>query len=294
MCLETAAACPAAKGQATDAVSRLAYMGKVMPAAAAGRVEILGVPISKVDQGRAISTLAAWIDRRDESERNAHYVCACDVHSVMRAQDDSRHMEALRGAEMIVADGTPLVWVSRLRGVKDIERVPGPDLLTAVAIRSLETGWSHYFYGGADGVAGRLAERLARNYPGINIAGTHCPPFRSLTADEIEADVERINASGADIVWIGLGCPKQEIWMLENRARLEGRVLVGVGAAFDFHTDRIQRAPQWMRDHGLEWLHRLMSEPKRLWRRYLVMAPKFVAKSLAETAMTAVGRRAVA
>ncbi len=211
----------------------------------------------------------------------------------MRAQDDAKHMSALKGADMVTADGTPLVWVARLRGEKRLSRVPGPDLLSAVCERSEREGWSHYFYGGAEGVAGRLAERLQRDYPDINIAGTHCPPFRALSAEEKKTDIARINASGADIVWVGLGCPKQEIWMLENQAGLKGQVVIGVGAAFDFHTGRIERAPRWMRENGLEWLHRLASEPRRLWRRYLVLAPRFVVLSLAET-IGQLGRKALA
>lgn len=252
-------------------------------AAGIGSVEILGVPVSVVNEASAVDTVAGWIAERRARPGASRYVCACDVHSVMRAQSDASHMQALRRADMIVADGTPLVWVSHLRGEHGIARVPGPDLLTAICQRSEAEGWSHYFYGGAEGIAGRLAERLSRSYPDLSVAGTHCPPFRPLTADEKQADIDRINASDADIVWIGLGCPKQEIWMLENHDKLQGRILIGVGAAFDFHTGRIERAPRWMRDNGLEWLHRLASEPQRLWRRYLVMAPRFVALSLAET-----------
>lgn len=258
------------------------------------RVEILGVPVSKVDRRSAVAKIAGWVSERRSAQRPgvAHYVCACDVHSVMRAQSDGAHMRALRTADMIVPDGAPLAWVSWLRGEREVGRVPGPDLLTAVCERSLAEGWTHYFYGGAPGVAGKLAKDLADRYDGLNVAGSECPPFRAMSADEVAGDIERINASGADIVWIGLGCPKQEIWMLENHARLQGRVVIGVGAAFDFHTGRIERAPAWMRERGLEWLHRLASEPRRLWRRYLVLAPKFVAMSLAET-VGLIGRRAM-
>ena len=260
-----------------------------------GRVTILGVPVSTVDKSSAVTTIGRWIsDRRfgGAVRGTARYVCACDVHNVMRAQTDSLHMRALRNADMIVPDGAPLVWVSRLRGERGVGRVAGADLLSAICERSIREGWSHYFYGGEPGVAGQLAQRLAERFEGLNVAGTECPPFRPMSPEEVERDIARINNSGADIVWVGLGCPKQEIWMLEHQARLQGRVVVGVGAAFDFHSGRIERAPAWMRDHGLEWLHRLLSEPQRLWRRYLVLAPKFVALSLAET-VGVVGRRAM-
>ena len=261
------------------------------------RVEILGVPVSAVNRSGAVAAIGGWVAERrkaapGQSPSAGRYVCACDVHNVMRAQSDATHMRALRKSDMIVADGAPLVWVSWLRGERHIGRVAGADLLSEVCERSVGEGWSHYFYGGEPGVAGKLAERLAERYEGLNVAGTECPPFRPASPAEVERDVARINASGADIVWVGLGCPKQEIWMLENHARLEGRVVIGVGAAFDFHSGRIERAPVWMREHGLEWLHRLTSEPRRLWRRYLVLAPTFVALSLAETA-SLMGRRAM-
>lgn len=266
-------------------------MGRVM--AARGTIEILGVPVSVVDQASAIATVGGWIEERRQRRAKPRYVCACDVNNVMSAQTNKVHMQALRRSDMILPDGAPLVWVGRLRGESRMGHVPGPDLLPAICQHSLETGWSHYFYGGAEGVADKLAERMAASYPGLNVAGTHCPPFRQLTPDEMQHDLDRINASGADVVWIGLGCPKQEIWMHEHHAGLQGRVLIGVGAAFDFHSGRIERAPLWMRQRGLEWLHRLISEPRRLWRRYLVNAPKFVALSLAESAAL-MGRRMVA
>ena len=217
----------------------------------AGRIEILGVPVSVVDAGSAVETIGRWIGDRRKRKVPSRYVCACDVFSVTSAQSNPEHMRALKGADMIVPDGTPLVWVSWLRGEARIRRVPGPDLLTILCERSITEGWSHYFYGGAEGVAGTLAERLAERYPGLNVAGTECPPFRPMSAAEVEQDLGRINASGADIVWVGLGCPKQEIWMLKNHAGLEGRIVIGVGAAFDFHSGRIERAPLWMREHGL-------------------------------------------
>ncbi len=239
---------------------------------------ILGVPVSRVTMGSAVDRLAGWIEAK-----STHYICASDVHSVMRAQDEASHMEALRKADMVLPDGSPLVWVSHLRGERDINRVPGPDFMLAAVERSAKEGWRHYFYGGAEGVAGQLAETLADNYPGINIAGTATPPFRSLTEAEREASLRHIRDAKPDIVWVGLGCPKQERWMFDHLSQLDGIVLVGVGAAFDFHTGRVSRAPLWMRSNGFEWLHRLISEPRRLWRRYLLQAPRFVFQSLKET-----------
>ncbi len=242
------------------------------------RHSILGVPVSRVTMKTAVDRIATWITNKE-----SRYICASDVHSVMRAQDEASHMEALCKADMVLPDGTPLVWLSHLRGDREMTRVCGPDFMLEVAERSVKEGWRHYLYGGADGVAGTLAQTLSQNFPGINIAGTATPPFRPLTNDEMADALAHIRAAKPDIVWVGLGCPKQERWMCDHLAQLDGIVLVGVGAAFDFHTGRVQRAPLWMRSNGFEWLHRLLSEPSRLWRRYLVQAPRFVLYSLRET-----------
>jgi N-acetylglucosaminyldiphosphoundecaprenol N-acetyl-beta-D-mannosaminyltransferase len=240
---------------------------------------ILGVPVAAINIRQALDIMTGWI-----ASRHSAYICATDVNSVMRAQDDARHMEALRAADLIIADGTPLVWIARLRGERRMSRVCGPDLFTAACAASTRRGWRHYLVGGMPGVADELASCMKRENPGLEVVGVECPPFRSLTAAEDEEMLARINAAKPDIVWVGLGCPKQERWMLEHRPRLPGIVLVGISAAFDFHTERVKRAPIWMRTRGLEWLHRLMSEPRRLWRRYLVKAPRFIVASLVETA----------
>jgi N-acetylglucosaminyldiphosphoundecaprenol N-acetyl-beta-D-mannosaminyltransferase len=242
------------------------------------RAQVLGVPISVVDMETAMATIALWI-----RQKKTRYVCAPDVYNVVRAQDDPKHMAALQSADLVIPDGTPLTWVMRLRGEKIRERVCGPDLMLAVCRQSAAEGWRHYFYGGADGVASELAHNLKQRFPGLQVAGLDCPPFRPLSETEVSATIEMINAAKPDIVWVGLGCPKQELWMAENRGRIEGAVLLGVGAAFDFHTGRVRRAPAWMQTHGLEWLYRLAAEPGRLWRRYLVSAPRFCLASLAET-----------
>ena len=241
-------------------------------------ISILGVPVGAVDMPLTLRTLGTWI-----SEGKSKYVCATDVFNVTSARGNEHHKAALLDADLVIPDGTPLAWIGRLRGDRQIRRVCGPDLMLAACERSPSEGWRHYFYGGAEGVAHALAQKLKVEYPGLQVVGTECPPFRPLTEEETDQMVNRIQKSGADIVWIGLGCPKQEIWMHDHVHRFKGAVLIGVGAAFDFHTGRIERAPAWMRNHGLEWLHRLASEPRRLWRRYFVYAPRFVILSLVET-----------
>lgn len=222
--------------------------------------------------------ISQWVNDR----RNV-FVCAADMNSVMQAQRDPAHRRALQAADLVLPDGAPLAWVSRSRGRKTASRVSGPDLMLELCGRGVSEGWRHYFYGGAPGVADSLAASLQNRFPGLRVTGTEAPPFRALTMDEQQAALHRINAAGPNIVWVGLGCPKQELWMHAHAAALPGTVVIGVGAAFDFHSGRLARAPQWMRKNGLEWLHRLASEPRRLWRRYLVLGPQFLVLSSLET-----------
>jgi N-acetylglucosaminyldiphosphoundecaprenol N-acetyl-beta-D-mannosaminyltransferase len=244
----------------------------------AAKVHILGSPVSAIDMPAAISWLSERISRRAGA-----FVCVADVHSIMRARTDPGHAKALATADLVTPDGTPLVWIARLRDVPQISRVCGPDLMSAACEESLKTAWRHYFYGGAEGVSERLAEALQRRYRGLQVVGTATPPFRALTPAEDEAEVQAICEARPDIVWVGLGCPKQEAWMASHAKRLPGAILIGVGAAFNFHTGDIKRAPRWMRNNGLEWLHRFASEPRRLWRRYLQLAPRFLVLALMET-----------
>lgn len=242
------------------------------------RVDILGVPVSATTLDRACAQILRWAKKRE-----ARSVCVADVHSVMRARTDPSHAAALAQADMVTPDGKPLSLLARLRGARGMGQVCGPELMPLVCSRSAGHGIRHYFYGGAPDVAEALAKKYRSQIEGIEIAGVECPPFRELSAAEKAETVERIRASGADIVWVGLGCPKQERWCAENVAALGGAVVIGVGAAFDFETGRVERAPKWMRQASLEWLHRLCSEPRRLWRRYLVLAPRFIALSIAES-----------
>ncbi len=242
------------------------------------KTEILGVPLCAFAIDDAMSIIEAWI-----ADGKPRFVTACDVHGVMRAQADAQHMANLRRADMVTPDGMPLVWVGRMRGIEGMSRVAGPDLVTAMMARSEAAGWRHYFYGGAPGVAERMAERFRSRFPLLKVVGIESPPFREMSQEETTQAIGRINASGADIVWVGLGCPKQERWIADNLHAIDKAVAIAVGAAFDFHSATIRRAPLWMQRSGLEWLHRLCMEPGRLWRRYLVMAPSFVYLSIKET-----------
>jgi N-acetylglucosaminyldiphosphoundecaprenol N-acetyl-beta-D-mannosaminyltransferase len=235
------------------------------------RVNILGVGVSAITMAMALRTIEEWI-----TQRVPHYVCVTSVHGVMESQRDANLRQIHNRAGMVTPDGMPLVWLSRLMGFRRVERVYGPDLMLAVCERSTEWGHRHFFYGGGPGVAERLADRLQVRFPGLKLAGTYSPPFRPLTPEEDRAVVERINAALPDIVWVGLSTPKQERWMASHMGRLQAPVLIGVGAAFDFHAGLKQQAPRWVQRSGLEWLFRLVMEPRRLWRRYLINNPGFL------------------
>jgi len=235
------------------------------------RFGVLGVWIDAVDQRRAQEAIESWITDRQRS-----YVCVSNVHSVMEARRDESLRAVFNAAGLAVPDGMPLVWVGRLRGRRDVRRVYGPDLTLQLCERAARRGFTCFFYGGGPGVAERLAEALSRRFPGLRVVGAEAPPFRPLTTEEDEEAVRRINAAAPDVVFVGLGCPKQERWMAEHRERLHAPVLLGVGAAFDFHTGLMPQAPRWMMGAGLEWLFRLWQEPRRLWRRYLIYNPLFV------------------
>lgn len=236
------------------------------------RVDVLGVHVSAVDPAAALDEITSWVE-----QRRREYVCVTGVHGVMESQDDPALREVHNRSGLTVPDGMPLVWCAHKAGFAETRRVYGPDLMLAVLERAAERGWGSYLYGGAEGVPELLAERLQERFPGLRVVGTHSPPFRPLTEDESAQVVADIDASGADLVWVGLSTPKQERWMAEHRPLLQAPVLLGVGAAFDFHTGRVRQAPAWMQQRGLEWAFRLMVEPRRLWRRYLRNNPRFVA-----------------
>lgn len=241
------------------------------------RVEILGVQISAVDMSMALDVIESWLDTRDP-----HYVCCTSVNGVLAAQDDSSLIDVYRQAGLVTPDGMPLAWVARARGHAHVRRVYGPELMLACCERFREKGARHYLYGGAEGVPELLSARLRARVPGMQIVGFYSPPFRPLSERERAEDAERINESSPDMVWVGLGAPKQDHWMAANIGQLEAPVLMGVGAAFDFHAGLKKQAPAWMRRSGFEWLFRLMAEPRRLGRRYVIGNPRFLALLAAE------------
>ncbi|MFZ1890509.1 MAG: WecB/TagA/CpsF family glycosyltransferase [Candidatus Binataceae bacterium] len=235
------------------------------------RANILGVGVSAINLPIALDTIEDWIARREPN-----YVCVTGVHGVMESHRSSELREIHNRAGLVTPDGMPLVWLSRLMGFPEVARVYGPDLMLAICERSIARGWRHFLYGGAPGVPELLGRKLSEQFAGIEIAGMYSPPFRPLSATEDQDIVGRINDSGADIVWVGLSTPKQERWMAAHRAALNVPVLVGCGAAFDFHAGLKAQAPRWIQRSGLEWMFRLLSEPRRLGPRYLVNNPLFV------------------
>ena len=217
-----------------------------------------------------------WIDAMIAADSRGS-LSAAAVHLVMRAQEDDAVREAVLATTLVVPDGQPLVWALRALGHAGATRVYGPDLMASYCQHAARTGTPAYLYGGRnDAALVELAVRLRTRYPGLEIVGAHASPFRELSAEEDEADAVRIDASGAAVVWVGTGQPRQEQWMARMRARLAAPMLIGVGAAFDFHAGLVPQAPAWMGSHGLEWSYRLAREPRRLWRRYARYNPRFV------------------
>lgn len=237
------------------------------------RYNILGVGVSALTLAQARDLV---LGGRGQLRRG--YVCVTTVHGLSEAQSDPAFRKILNRSWLTTPDGMPLVWL----GPPGVERVYGPDLMLAVCEAGRASGLTHYLYGGAEGVAEELKAKLCARFPGLNIVGTYTPPFRPLTATEsaaLHADVARTRP---DVIWVGLGTPKQEHFMAEYAPTLESGVLIGVGAAFDFHSGRVRQAPRWMQRSGLEWLFRLGTEPRRLGPRYLKTNPLFVLRVLAQ------------
>jgi N-acetylglucosaminyldiphosphoundecaprenol N-acetyl-beta-D-mannosaminyltransferase len=234
---------------------------------------VLGVPLAITDYARTLD----WIDAA-VATRALAYICVAAVHTVMESREDPALRAAVLGAAFTVPDGQPLAWALRALGHDISARVYGPELMARACARAAGSDQRHYLYGGRDQSAlFRLTQQLRERFPGLRVVGGHAPPFRELTASELDTLAVDINAARPDVVWVGIGVPKQEKWMAAMRARLDAPVLIGVGAAFDFHAGLIPQAPPWMQRAGLEWAFRLIQEPSRLWRRYARHNPRFVA-----------------
>ena len=234
------------------------------------KIPIISTFIHHTSYRDACDRIEQWIENKTSC-----YIVAANVHVVMMSYWQRGYREILNRAELVTPDGMPLVWAMRLLGIKRQTRVYGPDLMLAWCDRSAKMGVPIYLYGGTIRTLERLQANLKRQFPNLIIAGVHSPPFRPLTAMEEAEDIERIHQSGAKVVFIGLGCPKQEQWMARQKGKLQA-VMVGVGAAFSFHSGEVSQAPRWVMRMGFEWLYRFSREPQRLWRRYLVNNPVFV------------------
>jgi N-acetylglucosaminyldiphosphoundecaprenol N-acetyl-beta-D-mannosaminyltransferase len=235
------------------------------------RVRIMGVNVSAITMADALATVEDWISRKAR-----HFVCITGVHGVIESQSDPKLLAIHEAAGMVTPDGMPLVWMARKLGYRNTERVYGPDLMLKLTALSAEKGYRQYYFGGAPGLAEQLRERLVERFPALQVAGTFSPPFKPVDAADDEAMVAMINAAKPDIVWVGLSTPKQEYWMDGHLGAIEAPVMIGVGAAFDFLAGTKRQAPLWMQRNGLEWLFRLFSEPRRLWRRYGKIVPRFL------------------
>lgn len=231
---------------------------------------ILNTRIDPTSYSAAVNQILSWV-----KERQSRYICIANVHMVMEAHDDVNFREVVNAADLVTPDGMPLVWILRWLGFRQQERVYGPTLTMHVLKSANKEGIAIGFYGGTPITLEKLKRNLLAQFPALNIVYSYAPPFRPLTMEEDEDVTNKINTSEARILFVGLGCPKQERWMAAHRGRIHA-VMLGVGAAFDFHAGVKPQAPHWMQHIGLEWLFRLSVEPGRLWRRYLIQNPRFI------------------
>lgn len=231
---------------------------------------ILGVNI-------AVTNMIGTVDYIEENldKIKGNYICISNVHTTVTAYEDNEYRKIQNGGVLALPDGKPLSIVSKVKGFKEAERVTGPDLMGELFKKSEEKGYRHYFYGSTEETLKLLNDRLLEQYPRLNIVGMHSPPFKSGVSLESSKFLSEINIKNIDFLWIGLGAPKQEKWMFEHKNKVNA-LMIGVGAGFDYYADKIKRAPMWMQKSSLEWLYRLMQDPKRLLKRYLVTNIKFI------------------
>lgn len=241
------------------------------------RPRVLGVPVSALTMSEAITTIGDWIAKGER-----HYVCTLDVHALMESQSAPDVLDIYRSAAMVTPDGMPLVWLLRRSGHSAADRICGPDLMPALFFQSQQHGYRHFLYGSSEATLALLQEELSRSFPAAKIVGRYSPPFRALTRAEEEDVDQLLNAADPDIVWVGLGAPKQDRWMAAHRAALKAPVLIGVGAAFDMIAGTVKRAPRFLRRTGCEWMFRVAQEPGRLTKRYLHSNSRFVISLIGE------------
>ena len=231
---------------------------------------ILGVNIAAINMKWLLDFIVKNIKKL-----SGKYICVSNVHTTVMSYEDESYKNIQNSAILALPDGGPLSSVGRKRGFKEMQRTTGPDFMEEILKISVEKGYKHYFYGSTDETLNQMKEVLAKKYPGLNIVGMYSPPFRALTPEEDAEIINKINDSNPDFVWVGLGAPKQEIWMYNHQDKIKG-LMIGVGAAFDFHAGNIKRAPKWMQNCNLEWFYRLMQQPKKLFSRYFKTNFKFI------------------
>lgn len=246
------------------------------PLAPRRRVPVVGAPIDALDWAGATETVSRWA-----AARESRYVCICNVHSVVTARDNADFRRAVESADMATPDGAPVAWTMRRKGLPNQGRINGPDFMLRLCAEAAARGIAVGLHGSTEATLDKLEAELRQRFPTLRIPYVVSPPFRALSEDEDREQCDRINASGVGILFVGLGCPKQEVWMHAHRGRVNA-VMLGVGAAFDYHAGTVSRAPRWMQENGLEWLHRLASEPRRLWQRYLDTNSRFIALTARE------------
>jgi len=228
-------------------------------------ISLLGVNVSRVNLVLAVDQICTWVRQKQRT-----YVCVAPVSTLVDARRDPKYMAVVNAAGMVTPDGMPVVWLARMRGCKEIGRSYGPDILLETCNRGQDLGIRHFFYGGTEGTLQKLQQKLRESYPQILIVGSYAPPFKPGVWQEDSKVLDRINGTAADVIWVGLGSPKQDFWMQLHRPLLNAPVIVGAGAAFDFCSGVKPQAPRWIQPLGLEWLFRLCCEPGRLWKRYLI------------------------
>ena len=237
------------------------------------RVNVLGVGISALNLERACAVMAEAVEKGRKG-----YISVTGVHGVTEAQDDPEFRRILNGSFLCTPDGMPMVWMGKLARHEKMDRVYGPDLMALICERGVARGWKHFFYGGAPGVAEELKAKLTARFPGMQVVGTYTPPFRALNADEERELTELVARTKPDFFWVGLSTPKQERFMAAYLPKLDAKLMIGVGAAFDFHAGKVKQAPRWIQRSGLEWAYRVWQEPRRLWKRYARNNPLFLAR----------------